>query len=610
MTDMDFTARGLLRKFDNDLASTAGGRGASLIGEEGGGTLQDMAGISRAALKAKTNPADGQAAYLRDGTASGRFAFDASDLSAQVSVDTAEGVYLAPGGSPSGVNGAWVRQLVAGQPLTPDMFHAPSDGTDAQAELEAMIAVAAIDRLPVHIPPKTYSHSDVLVWDKSIPSLTGESGYSRLAALTGFPALYDPGTGNIAAPQLYMDMDGLDRGTFVMDGIVLDGADFAPVGFWIVSGANHRISDIDCQDHTSANYVIDSVQNSMTENMRPRRSAGANVIVKNGTYDCTFINTFARKADSYNLIVHEDATAPGYGLQPVATPGYCAFIGGILEDSFDGTSKSGCASFTHMTDCLFETIKFVGGPTITGLEGPSVTFGAGATRNRMVGCLFNNKSCPFPAIDMNGFDNQFERIAVLDAGASGNETDSVIKCSTRATFRDLPAFNNCFYTGKLIENDSASPTDARVVTLILPTTYRAGTTSQRPDLSDIDGHCEYFDTTLDKLIYWDFSDANWRLTNGASLETLDSSPYTIANGAFAVVSSDGFPAGSVFLVTAHQTDNGANRCAYLVLATTAGKTSVALTSTNVTVSTSGNSLRVTNNTGAEKDFHVSVNRLK
>lgn len=41
----------------------------------------------------------------------GMFVFDSSDLSAEVAMDTAEGVYVAPSSDPTGASGAWVRQF-------------------------------------------------------------------------------------------------------------------------------------------------------------------------------------------------------------------------------------------------------------------------------------------------------------------------------------------------------------------------------------------------------------------------------------------------------------------------------------------------------------------
>lgn len=63
----------------------------------------------RAALKAVDTTAH-TSLYLREEGRAGQFVWDASDLSGKVSVDTEEGIYIAPASDPTGASGAWVRQ--------------------------------------------------------------------------------------------------------------------------------------------------------------------------------------------------------------------------------------------------------------------------------------------------------------------------------------------------------------------------------------------------------------------------------------------------------------------------------------------------------------------
>jgi hypothetical protein len=102
-----------------------------------------------AALQAKNGSADDVWTL----TASGRhglFKFDASNLSAEVTADTAQGVYIAPSSDTTGASGAWVRQYTG--PLDFRWFGAVADctavgtGTDNTAAFNAAVAVAALTK--------------------------------------------------------------------------------------------------------------------------------------------------------------------------------------------------------------------------------------------------------------------------------------------------------------------------------------------------------------------------------------------------------------------------------------------------------------------------------
>lgn len=57
-------------------------------------------------------------AYLSDGSKSGWFTFTTDDVSAKVTIDTYQGVYIAPSFDQTGASGAWVRDGVSGSVLT------------------------------------------------------------------------------------------------------------------------------------------------------------------------------------------------------------------------------------------------------------------------------------------------------------------------------------------------------------------------------------------------------------------------------------------------------------------------------------------------------------
>ncbi|MDB5584323.1 MAG: hypothetical protein JWR80_9499 [Bradyrhizobium sp.] len=86
-------------------------------------------------------------AYLSEAGREGVFVFDASNLSAFVTADTAQGLYVAPSSDTTGASGAWVRKYTGFWDirwfgaLANDSAYA---GTDSYAAINAMLATAAV----------------------------------------------------------------------------------------------------------------------------------------------------------------------------------------------------------------------------------------------------------------------------------------------------------------------------------------------------------------------------------------------------------------------------------------------------------------------------------
>lgn len=91
----------------SDLAAAGGG---ALVALSYGSTVQALlaGSTNRTALKALT-PANGAKARLTEGLRSGEFVFSTADLSAEVTLDTAEAVFIPPASDATGASGAWVR---------------------------------------------------------------------------------------------------------------------------------------------------------------------------------------------------------------------------------------------------------------------------------------------------------------------------------------------------------------------------------------------------------------------------------------------------------------------------------------------------------------------
>lgn len=112
-------------------------------GQGGGDTVnnyyQGMDSYKTIAEIEALSPANGDAAYLANGGRSGVFVFDSSNLSSMVSIDTLQGVYIAPSSDDTGASGAWVRRHSGF--IHVDYFGAMGGGADDSAAFNACVAV-------------------------------------------------------------------------------------------------------------------------------------------------------------------------------------------------------------------------------------------------------------------------------------------------------------------------------------------------------------------------------------------------------------------------------------------------------------------------------------
>lgn len=121
-------------------------------------SLIDMIGI--------TGAADGDFVYLNDGGRSGWFFFNSSDLSAEVTSDPLQGLWIAPGSDDTGASGSWVRTDT--DAIEAQWFGTVGDGvTDDSAAI-----LAAQDHGPVTFTPGTYlfDATDTLTTDLTFMS--------------------------------------------------------------------------------------------------------------------------------------------------------------------------------------------------------------------------------------------------------------------------------------------------------------------------------------------------------------------------------------------------------------------------------------------------------
>jgi hypothetical protein len=143
---------------------------------------------TRTALAASSPSPAGLSRYLRESGREGHFVFSTSNLSTQVTADTAQGIYVAPASDTTGASGAWVRKFTG--PLDVKWFGAVADDTtDCLAAFNAAIAAAKLfiaagspyqPTPTIYFPAGKYYFSDTLdVLDATVHLLGASAGSAR-----------------------------------------------------------------------------------------------------------------------------------------------------------------------------------------------------------------------------------------------------------------------------------------------------------------------------------------------------------------------------------------------------------------------------------------------
>lgn len=123
------------------------------------GPAGDVAKVAtRTALAAITGLVGGETRALTESGREGLFVFVSSNLSANVTNDPNQGVYVAPASDTTGASGAW-RRVVAG-PINVKWFGAKGDGTtDDTAAIQAAINYAHTTGGALYFPAGIYNHT-------------------------------------------------------------------------------------------------------------------------------------------------------------------------------------------------------------------------------------------------------------------------------------------------------------------------------------------------------------------------------------------------------------------------------------------------------------------
>ena len=242
---------------------------------------QAGAGLGAAGNRSELAARDGSSAgraFLAETGRAGNFTFDPSDLSARVSADPAQGIYVAPATDASGATGAWVRRFDG--PVNVRWFGAAGDGTTDDgpafvAALALLSAIAANDdgaykgSPRLYIPPGPYYLGATTLDITHTLIIEGDgTGHSDVAAKLRWAAnttgiriqgVNTSGSGSVGASQH-------------------SGASTMIRRLWLVGGYTEYATEVEYHGiHTKAAVIVEDcrIENFQGDGFFARASAGA-----------------------------------------------------------------------------------------------------------------------------------------------------------------------------------------------------------------------------------------------------------------------------------------------------------------------------------------------
>jgi hypothetical protein len=167
------------------------------------------------ALAALSSPVNHQVAFLSQSGRSGMFEFDSSNLSAYVTADTGQGIYVAPAAASTGASGAWVRRYSG--PMDIRWFGAVANctavgvGTDCAGAIRAAAAVGLLLSKSAEILiPKTefgFRCASTITFTAGVklkgegyhanPGQVGATSYTAPSGLRGSMLVFDANTAGL-----------------------------------------------------------------------------------------------------------------------------------------------------------------------------------------------------------------------------------------------------------------------------------------------------------------------------------------------------------------------------------------------------------------------------
>jgi len=289
---------------------------------------------TRTALAA-LNQAAITAAFLRESGRYGIFEWDSSNLSAKVTIDTQQGIYVPPASDTSGASGAWVRSFNGAARV--EWFGAKGDGaTDDAAAINAALSTNLIAHLAAN---KVYAIASTI-------NLTADG--KTLFGLGRSGGVFS----NSEQPGAVLKWIGASGGRMVQAGSLTSGVDMHGGGLLNVQLDCNALANVALQVQT-----IDSAQFENLKILNVRDNSGAiglyltsgvaSFAPVNCVYRCSFRNINIQVPGAANGFYNNTAATSGGGQNTT----FCTF------DNVHVTHKNGIGFYlSGADDCTFNNI--------------------------------------------------------------------------------------------------------------------------------------------------------------------------------------------------------------------------------------------------------------
>jgi len=301
-------------------------------------------------------------AYLKEAGRQGWFQWNTSNLSARVSVDTQQGLYVAPASVPSGASGAWVR-------IFPDDWNvewwgalhdgSTSDTVAVQGALNTLVAGAAL-----FFPAGTYLVKDLIVPDKLGVRLYGPAPSNSANPTAGLGAILKALATStwVMASEKYTLSNVFANGPQTFDSLCFDANGLANYGLVLV-GYENRVERCVCVNAVLDGLLVTTIHSDGTQgNSVVENRIFGNQFSTNGRHGCNIQTSsvggptdwwYGNNTSAANGVdgLHSDSTA-GASIGPsnhhYSNTGYdinltVVSMAQIFDNIFEAT---GTASFT------------------------------------------------------------------------------------------------------------------------------------------------------------------------------------------------------------------------------------------------------------------------